>query len=76
MIIRNGKILHACSPRKITNGYLKVLKEGDELEEKDLPNCKYCNKKLELGDYIDHFFPYHSEESYCKECINEKISLE
>lgn len=55
---------------RITESWLSIQKEiHDEMEDTFVhPDCWKCNKKLEIGDYVDGFHPYHQEYNLCIEC--------
>lgn len=53
------------SRKLITEGLIECYEEEFELFK---PTCHKCGKPLELGDYLDGFFPYETEYNICKEC--------
>jgi len=59
-------IVHISNPTKITEDYLKVYRE--DLTIVGFPLCKYCNKRIRKGSYIDPHFPYESDQSFHIQC--------
>ncbi len=51
----------------------KPISRGDieEYGGQPITACADCGKDLQLGDYVDHNFPYYSTHNQCRECAEE-----
>jgi len=51
----------------------KPISRGDieEYGGQPITACADCGKDLQLGDYVDHYFPYYSTHNQCRECAEE-----
>ena len=60
--------------KTVTIGFMhagqRPISAGDLEEYAGHPilTCTDCDKQMEKGDYVDHFFPYYSTHNQCKAC--------
>lgn len=54
------------------NIVVKKIVNMSDLNNKNV-KCNVCKNQLDIGDYLDSFFPYDNYYNHCKECWKIKI---